>query len=133
MTGHAPVIRISQAVQFSINASYFADSACGFLERFIVSCSDSKATSHESQFAARKQFAQVIISSYPLFLSSTNLNVFVCLVNWTMNENKTRVRCEDLLFELVDSKIDSFMSLGSNINWVPTTCQTAANEFIGGH
>lgn len=98
----APVIRISQAVQFSINAAYFADAACAYLERYIVSASDSKASSHESQLAARKAFGN------------------------------TRGRCEDLLFELVDAKIDSFMSLAANINWLPTVCQTTANDFISG-
>eukprot|EP00455_Lapot_gusevi_P034507 TRINITY_DN3803_c0_g1_i3.p1 TRINITY_DN3803_c0_g1~~TRINITY_DN3803_c0_g1_i3.p1 ORF type:complete len:435 (-),score=124.97 TRINITY_DN3803_c0_g1_i3:132-1385(-) len=42
----------------------------------------------------------------------------------------TRTRCVDLIMELIDSKIDAFMGLACNIDWLPDNKEEHASEHI---
>jgi hypothetical protein len=96
--------RAAQAVQFSINASFLAD-PCGFLERYISSYCDPK-NSAQLQFAAAQS-----LSARAMFL-------------------QTRMRCEDLMFELIDIKIEQFLSLTSTFNFLPTAVNQNPSDYI---
>lgn len=43
---------------------------------------------------------------------------------------QTEGRCEDLVFELVSAKIDQFLSLAANFNWLPGGCCTQPSEYV---
>jgi len=98
---HSPSLHISQAVQFSINAAYLAHRVCPWLEKFTLGeVKSAPNVSRESSLSAAQLFSV------------------------------TRVRCEDLMLELVDAKIDAFMSLASGVNWLPSTVQSEPSDYV---
>lgn len=94
-------MHISEVVQYSVNCRHLAEAGCTFLEREIW-----KNSPH-----------QPLDDTVPEFESRKLLN-------------DHRVRCEDLLFELVDGKLDEVMQLSVSFDWLPKTANNGPSDYI---
>lgn len=116
----SPTLHISQAVQFSINAAALHD-ACEFVENYIQSfdATGQLANSNnimQSTTSNLSVMSPTAVSSSPVSSASSSSSRVVHL-SARESFQQTRIRCEDLLFELIDAKIDQFLQLTSNIEW----------------
>lgn len=88
-------LNISQAVQIAINANQFTH-VCTFFERYLSTFLNTRSLLDIEEVSIRLNSAR---------------NAFT----------RTASRAQDLIFELVNSKIEVFLtSLGGNTNWMPS-------------
>ena len=122
-------IHISQATQLAINAASMLD-VCGFLEHHLATYI------HASHASARPVEVHDIGSptmspgssggSLPLpALTSPQLHLAA-----RVTFQQSRIRCEDVLFELIDAKIDDFLSALQSADLLPTAIAYAPSEHI---
>jgi hypothetical protein len=133
-----PQLHISQAVQFSINAQTMADS-CNFIQSYIhtyieedfsqLSGGNNQNDSKELISPQNLQSPQSSGQQIPENNAGSTLNSSFTLSAATIFQ-QTRIRCEDLLFELIDNKIDEFMSLCAGLDWTPNEANRGANDYI---
>jgi hypothetical protein len=100
----SPALNISQAVQIAINSSYLSK-ACDFFEKYA------------SSFVSARSLLE---------LDEEHLKLKVRRVF-----NKTMERSQNLIFELINAKIDGFLiGLGGNVEWTPSRLSKQSSGII---
>jgi len=96
----------------------------------ILSQENSLHISQVVQFSINASFLAVACSWIHKETAYNNTTPSSSTLAATGMFQQTKMRCEDLLFELLTAKIDQFMGLASSINWLPSQCATVPSEFI---
>lgn len=104
---------ISQTVQFSINAQVFSELTCTFLENLVERYGEEDP---DESLSGAPSTTIPSPSSYSLRSRQMLLS--------------TKLRCEDLIFELIASKIDEFLDLTSVFAWTPDAPQSGPSEYM---
>jgi exocyst complex component 6 len=90
----SPSLNISQAVQIAINSSYLSK-ACDFFEKYASSFVSSRSILELDEESLKLKVRRVF--------------------------NRTMERSQNMIFELINSKIDGFLlGLGGNTEWMPS-------------
>jgi hypothetical protein len=101
---NSPSLNISQAVQIAINSNYLVI-ACDYFEKYASSFMSARSM---------------------LELDEDNLKLKVRRVF-----TRTMDRSQNLIFELMNSKIESFLvGLGGNVDWTPSKTQRNPSGFV---
>ena len=126
---------ISQTVQFSINAQVLSELGCTYLEKLVrryshdesdLATSTSSVTNEERRASPTTNGGSVMSSpsSSPSAVQRSPLHQARQLLM------STKLRCEDLIFELIASKIDQFLDLAAEFNWTPDAVQSGPSDYI---